>query len=315
MRGRRDITLSVGIIDQISFLLNVIHHSGGNNLSMSAFCEIINKAKLENREDRDLLGYMQDLNLITVNTQEGSHEDIVSISNILENALNKSSSYVNRELLWLEIKNCEPIWVKEMQYGIESLINSTISSNSKQIFRENGLLSIEFEKENSEVIEWWRRAKEFSRRIVDEKKSVSGDRAEILSLEYEESRVARSPKHIALLSPSYGYDIESTFHADDLSPWYIEVKSSVVGWQRGKIHVSRNEANRSLELLDSYSFHLWYLKPDGQHELKIVNAQNMAKYYPNDSNEGAWQEVIIPLWVFSDVDVEAVVELDAGENI
>jgi hypothetical protein len=315
MRRNRDIDLSVGIIDQIIYLLNLIHHYEGNNLSMSAFCEIINKVKLENRENRDLLGYMQDLNLIVVTPEKGSDDDIVSIPDNLENILNKSPSHVNRELLLFDIKNSKPIWVKEMQYGIESLIGSTISSNSKQIFRENGLFDIRFGKENTDVVDWWRRAKEFSRQIVDEKKSINGDHAEILSLAFEESRVARVPKHIALLSPSYGYDIESTCDINDSSLQYIEVKSSVVGWQRGKIHISRNEANKSLELIDSYSFHLWYLKPDEQHELKVINAQKMAKYYPNDSNEGEWQEVVIPLRVFSDVRIETDVELDASKKL
>tara|TARA_B100000767_G_C19773865_1_gene541517 strand:+ start:3866 stop:4693 length:828 start_codon:yes stop_codon:yes gene_type:complete len=271
---------------------------------MSAFCEIINRAKLENREDRDLLGYLQEMNLIAVVVNDDFNEDTVYIPHYIESILNKSSMHVNRELLWLDIRKTEPIWIKDMQYGIESLMNSTIDSNSKQIFRENGLFSTASENDNSDVIEWWRRAKEFARNKMNEKKSINGDLAEMLSLKFEEARVSKIPQHSALLSPKYGYDIESITKSNDLSPWYIEVKSSVVGWQRGKIHLTRNEAEKSLQLIESYSFHLWHLKPNNQHELKIIDVRKMAKHYPNDSNEGAWQEVIIPLSVFSDVSIE-----------
>ena len=149
MRNTNQIHLSVGIIDQISYLLNLIYQSEGNNLSMSAFCEIINRAKLENREDRDLLGYLQEMNLIAVVVNDDFNEDTVYIPHYIESILNKSSMHVNRELLWLDIRKTEPIWIKDMQYGIESLMNSTIDSNSKQIFRENGLFSTASESATS----------------------------------------------------------------------------------------------------------------------------------------------------------------------
>jgi DNA-dependent RNA polymerase auxiliary subunit epsilon len=227
----------------------------------------------------------------------------LTINNTLLGHYNDSSIKLQRELLWKYIEHKRPPWTKHLYRGVKHARMRITDTNEKQVFQDLNLF-VEPDETDHEIIAWWARAAIFSRSIDNQSLLETGNRGEMLSLNYERSRTGQDPIHAAFYSHSYGYDIQSQVGREDTNPLYIEVKSSTEKWQVAKLFLSRPEFNICVKKGASYIFHLWDLSGK-MGKLLIVNGNEIQKRAPIDTEGGEWANMSV---AFSEFNWKEVLE-------
>jgi hypothetical protein len=208
---------------------------------------------------------------------------------------------VGREILWYYIESYSPLWSKSLHSGFQ-VFKKKIDheSNTKQLFRSLGLLP-EIDEISPDVNEWWLRASSWSRNLSHEKeqeaKKIIGDKGELLSKNYEESRTKKSPKWVSKDSDNYGYDIESIAEEDNEEAVFIEVKATSKLKKNAAFYVSRNEGDKCSKFGEKYFFHFWILAEENAN-LLIIKGEDVMAHFPENRGDGLWEKVKIPFEVF-----------------
>ena len=295
--------LSVGYLrNAVTLLKNVKQISKEKKVSYHTLLEIINTGDLSREGTTLVLDYLIELQILVLieSSQSSNHVEIfVEVSKKIAEVLDKEREVINREMLWNYIEKIIPTWTRYLKHGIEKTKSGISDTNVKQTFRENGLfIDLEIHAD-SQIMDWWNRAKQFSRQIEQSRKVEIGDHGELLTLEFETQRTSKKPKHVSLQSDSYGYDIISIINQNNEEELFIEVKTTSSGWNNGYIHISSNEASKCEKLNSNYKFYLWNIRTK-PFELKIIEGKEMFVFFPLNQESGKWESVKIPLKEFND---------------
>lgn len=188
----------------------------------------------------------------------------------------------------------QPSWSRLLRQG-RARFTRSLNSNEKDVFAAAGLLD---DPLSHRVVKWWDDVSSFGRMINDRAKLEQGRRAEILTLDYEKSRllklgIDRQPQWLGLDDNYAGYDVMSY----DLMPHgvanrLIEVKSTIASPLR--FFVTRNEWNQAEASGNAYCFHVWDMSQDSPN-LHIRSVEEVARHVPIDSGNGNWTLVEIPV--------------------
>jgi len=279
------LSLSVGYLDSAVRLLRIVVNNPESSLSkiedIASTDDIVFRGT-----SRSLIAIALDIGWINV---DEFHK--LTINNAFHSHYNDSSIKLQRELLWKYIQHKRPPWTNHLYRGVKHARMRITDPNEKQVFQDLNLF-VEPDETNQEIITWWARAAIFSRSINNQSLLETGNRGEMLSLNYERNRTDQNPIHAAFYSHSYGYDIQSQVGHDDTNPLYIEVKSSTEKWQVAKLFLSRPEFNICAKKGDSYIFHLWDLSGK-RGKLLIVNGDEILKRAPIDTEGGEWANMSV----------------------
>lgn len=184
-----------------------------------------------------------------------------------------------------------PPWVEQASFGRRKVINFA-PPTIQQMLYEAGLS----DGSGDDVVEFWDALAARARGQRDDHLTSIGRRGERLTLAYEEKRTGRRPKWIAIDSNDKGYDVLSVVSSDNFGPYSIEVKTSSIGL-KGSIHITRNEWERACEA-EKHSFHLWDVSASDKASLAIISLEQMVSHVPNNSGQGSWESVEIPIMAF-----------------
>ncbi len=194
----------------------------------------------------------------------------------------------------------QPTWSIKLRDGRKEA-QQAFPPEVDQIFKEAGL----FDTWSDEIIVWWDELAQLVRMRKASELLKTGRRAEKLSFKYEEKRTGTAPHWRSLDSNFSGYDILSIYGADNPKKIKIEVKGSELRMTDSSFYITSNEwltAKRS----EVYRFHLWIFK--GTIRLIELDSSEVSPHIPNDTGEGKWQNVRIPMKAFKD---KAIVFTDA----
>ncbi len=188
------------------------------------------------------------------------------------------------------IRTYRPWWCRFFPYGRQRLATA-LTVDEMQTFRAGGLFE---DPPSLDVVAWWDSFAAEMRSIKDEQRSAQGRYAEVLSLEYERSRmislnIAAQPQWTAIEDNSAGYDIQSF----DPTPFglknrLIEVKSSQ--YDPPQIILTRGEWEAAVKYGEAYVFHIWQLPEE---TLLIKSVADISTHIPQDGGDGTWKEVRI----------------------
>ena len=295
--------LSVGYLGHaVTILQSVKRTLTEKNVSLHTLIEIINSGGMTDEGNDLVLNYLLEMKILHQFESDelpNSAETYVEISKSIIEILDEKRVFINRELLWQYIETTIPPWTRNMKHGIEQTRKGIADPNMKQIFRENGLFITSDEQVDIQIMEWWNRAKRFSRLIQQTKNVETGDKGEELTIHYETQRTSQTPKLVSLQSDSYGYDVLSVEKHNSLIELFIEVKTTSIGWNRGNIHITAHEAEKCESLGGKYVFYLWNIQSN-PYELKVIKANQMSTFFPLNQGSGKWESVKIPLREFND---------------
>ena len=146
------------------------------------------------------------------------------------------------------------------------------------------------------VTEWWDELAGLAYMNADISRMAVGRRAERLSMEYEQRRLAKhenAPRVVwkSLDSNAAGYDIQSWRLLDGRwVPAYIEVKGTQQ--EPPRIFVTKNEWSVAVRHGSAYSFHVWDV---ARSKMAEVSVAQMAAWVPADTDVGAWEEASLRL--------------------
>ena len=187
-----------------------------------------------------------------------------------------------------------PSWSKLLRQG-RTRFTRSLNSNEKDVFTAAGLLD---DPPSQGVVEWWDDVSSFGRMINDRAKLKQGRHAEMLTLEYEKTRllelgINRQPEWLGLDDNFAGYDVMSY----DLQPQgvanrLIEVKSTTVSPLR--FYITRNEWKQAEASGNAYCFHVWDMSKNSPN-LHVRSVEEVARHIPTDRGKGMWNLVEIPV--------------------
>lgn len=276
----QNMSLSVGYLDNATRLLKVVENNPDSNLTkINAIMQtddIIIRGNSKN-----VLSFALEVEWIKLNSRYN-----VLVNTDLREYLNGDVILLQRELFWKYISNKQPIWTKSLLKGLK-VKNSISDVNERQIFNDLGLFT-SIDSTDDSLIQWWSRAKSLARSIENKQLTEIGNFGEKLSLAYEKERTEKNPLHVAYLSDSFGYDIESIHGKKDISPLFIEVKASTKNRQFASFYITRNEYETCKKQGSNYIFHLWRISPK-KNNLIIVKGDEILSKLPIDSEGGKWE--------------------------
>jgi hypothetical protein len=186
----------------------------------------------------------------------------------------------------------KPPWWRLITLGRERFVEM-LARDEAQCFRAAGLL---VSPPTQVIIDWWDRMSALARSESDALRAQQGRRAELLTLDYETTRllklgILQRPMLVALEDNLAGYDVLSYDVVGGLvSPRLIEVKSTKV--KPIKFFLSRSEWNEAQKRIGGYFFYIWYLGSSPP-ELFIRTVTQVSESVPTDRGSGAWQNVVI----------------------
>lgn len=196
-----------------------------------------------------------------------------------------------RQSLLDYVELAAPPWVEQASFGRRKVINFAPPS-IQQMLSEAGLS----DGSDDDVVEFWDAMAARARGQRDGHLTSIGRTGERLTLSYEEQRTGRRPKWVAIDSNDKGYDVLSVVSSENPGPYSIEVKTSSIGL-KGSIHITRNEWERACES-ESHAFHLWDVSGSDKASLAIISLEQMVSHVPNNSGQGSWESVEIPIMAF-----------------
>lgn len=294
--------ISIGYLDGTVHLLKQVHRVGGMTLQ-----QLIEMAFADNIRLRGtweiIVNSSVDYGWIVV----GSDEEIKLGDGISQYIQKDDFKGIQRQLLWLYIKNKKPPWLSRLKNGIESAKQHITEDDEKQIFRQLGLMP-DPQNNDLETAKWWLRVSDLSRFISQEKKTKTGAEGEFMTIEYEEKRTGVRPVHVAFESNKYGYDVQSQIDAGNAEQLFIEVKASTMIRKSAEINLTRFEYDKCCEYGENYIFHLWDLSG---HKPRLLNvpSRNVIQHAPRDSGSGRWDLVKIKFDLFDWGDSKIIEEV------
>jgi hypothetical protein len=278
-------SLSVGYLDSAVRLLRIVVSNPSSSLDKIE--DIAGQDDIVFRgTSRSLIAISLDIGWVLVD----EYHNLI-INNNLQKHLEDSSIKLQRELLWIYIEQKRPPWTRHLYRGAKHARMRVTDSNEKQVFQDLNLF-VEPDETDEEIIRWWARTITFSRSIDNQSLLETGNKGEMLSLNYERNRTGKNPIHAAFYSHNYGYDIQSQVGRKDTKHLFIEVKSSTESWQVAKLFLSRSEFNICAKKGASYIFHLWDLSGKMGKLLK-VNGDEILKRAPVDTEGGKWTNMSV----------------------
>ena len=276
----QNMSLSVGYLDNATRLLKVVENNPDSNLkkinAIMQTDDIIVRGNSKN-----VLSFALEVEWIKLDEKYN-----VLVHNDLREYLDGDLILLQRELFWRYISNKQPIWTKFLLKGLK-VKNSISDVNERQIFNDLGLFT-NIDSTDDSLIQWWSRAKSLARSIENKQLTEIGNFGERLSLAYEKERTGKNPLHVAYLSDSFSYDIESIREKKDTSPLFIEVKTSTKNRRFASFFITRNEYETCKKQGSNYVFHLWSIDSK-QNNLLIVNSDEILSKLPIDSEGGKWE--------------------------
>ncbi|TIL26385.1 DUF3883 domain-containing protein [Mesorhizobium sp.] len=197
-----------------------------------------------------------------------------------------------RQGLTVLIEAYKPWWCRFFPYGRQRLATA-LSQDELQTFKSAGLFE---DQPSSTIVEWWDAHAAQMRSVTDEKLNAQGRWAEVLSLDYERTRLAslgidNGPRWVAIDDNAAGYDIQSYDPTEyGIKNRLVEVKST----QRtpSRIILTRGEWNAALKFGEAYFFYIWKLPSE---ELIVKSGSEMADHIPADCGNGRWTELEIEI--------------------
>ena len=188
----------------------------------------------------------------------------------------------------------QPIWSKATRSGRQRFVK-TLHPNDRDVFAAAGLMD---HPPTPHVVTWWDRISGFARLISDQEKMEQARAAEILTLEYERSRlrkigITQEPAWPGFDDNYAGYDVLSYERGStSIVNRLIEVKSSTASPLR--FFISRNEWTKAEQTGEAYIFHVWNMneQPPVLHTLTVAEVE---PHIPTDNGKGNWSNVAIPV--------------------
>lgn len=190
------------------------------------------------------------------------------------------------------IETRQPWWCHLFPLGRQHVANG-LSTDELQTFRSAGLMA---NPPPVDVVEWWDHFASKMRTLEDEARNATGRDAELLTLAYEEDRLAQlgitgKPRWIAIEDNSAGYDVlsyePSPFgHVNKL----IEVKATTD--KSPRIFLPRGEWVKALQYARAYCFHVWKFPSE---TLTVYSVAQIANHIPTSAGSGEWTHVEIQL--------------------
>lgn len=280
-------SISIGFLDQSSHLLEIISENDSMDLTRLHYLVSQDRIVFRNQGSKLIENALQN-RWIQVD-KDGKLKITTNIECSFEDYLQ-----IQREMLWLFIKETKPPWIRKLIHGIKDAKSGIYDSDVKQVFSELGLFD---DHQNIEVKKWWNKVSKFSRDIRNERLSDIGLRGELLTIEYEKSRTGVSPTHSSMDSDDYGYDVKSQIDVHNNSKLYIEVKTTEKSLNFAKFYLTKNEVKSSYKLSPNYRLYLWIIA-DNKYRLKIISPSDFIKHLPTNNESGEWETVSMSFGLF-----------------
>lgn len=188
------------------------------------------------------------------------------------------------------IETRQPWWCHLFPLG-RQLVANGLNTDEVQTFRSAGLMD---HPPSLDVVEWWDRVASQMRTLEDEARSAKGREAELLTLAYEEDRLAAlgmalKPRWIAIEDNTAGYDVlsyePSEFGAVNQ---LIEVKGTTD--KAPRMFLTRGEWAKAVQYAAAYRFHVWKFPSQ---TLTVFTVAEIAEHIPSQTGSGEWVEVEI----------------------
>jgi hypothetical protein len=188
----------------------------------------------------------------------------------------------------------QPIWARLIRQGRQRFVKK-LNPNDQDIFAAAGLMD---KPTPLHVVTWWDAVSGYARLVTDQEKLEQGRAAEMLSLEYERTRLLALGIHLEPEWPGFddnfaGYDILSYNNGPHgIANKLIEVKSTTASPLR--FIVTRNEWDKAEQAGDAYSFHIWDM---GKNPPVLIerSVAEVAPHIPADSGKGKWTNAQVPV--------------------
>ncbi|MFT6658541.1 DUF3883 domain-containing protein [Maritalea sp.] len=188
----------------------------------------------------------------------------------------------------------QPIWSKSMRQGRVRFVHS-LDSDDRDVFSAAGLLE---NPPSTSVVNWWDDVVGHARLAVDYEKMVQARAAELLTINWEKSRlqelgISKSPEWTGLDDNFAGYDVLSyDLDGENEINRMIEVKSTTNSPLR--FFLSRNEWNTADKIGSAYHFHIWNMSADPP-VLYERSVEEIRPHIPSDNEKGKWSNVAVPV--------------------
>tara|TARA_Y100001954_G_scaffold233254_2_gene286181 strand:+ start:21104 stop:21892 length:789 start_codon:yes stop_codon:yes gene_type:complete len=208
--------------------------------------------------------------------------------------IRSQENYQTRLRVQLEdfIGRYKPSWSKLLPGGRTQTL-MCLNKDVFQCFKEAGLTE---KPPSKSIVSWWDRLASRARGQRDAMLLEVGRAGELLSINYETSRVGSAPKWQAIESNADGYDLLSYVSRADNTRLSIEVKSSTQAIDRASFHLSKREW-RHASSTPNYHLHLWAQVED-QPQLAVLEAADLLIHIPKDVGSGEWTSSAIPFATF-----------------
>ncbi len=279
--------LSGGYLSKLVFLTVAI---GRKSVRCAEDVKLVRFVGSKPEEHNQLIAFSREIGLL----EDGEPFRLKESGKLVAETYSKTNSSKSpfRILLSLFIRAKLPPWAWRIPTGRLETV-AALSSNVIDCFRAAGLLE---EDPDDEIIRWWKEMESFIRSKMNEDKTETGFKGEILSIQHETARTGRKPKWVSFESNFAGYDLSSFASSQSDKIRLIEVKSSEKPSELATFFVSANEWDVASRHLDSYHFHLWLLSESPI--LADVPSKEIIQHIPQNQNYGKWQSVEIPFSLF-----------------
>lgn len=251
-------------------------------------------------EQLSLLGQMRSEQVVRFAIEIGlvfqsENHSLSSTTTALSRGLTSSISIPEKYRLIIRehIKKTDPFWASLIPRGRLDTFQFA-PAPVRQCFAEARLLET---PPDPSVIDWWDELGARGRSDSDAALLAIGRKGEQLSIEFERLRTGAVPKWMSIESNLVGYDVLSIESSKSSAPLLIEVKASSQSFEYASFVISRHEWEVA-ESSISFLFHLWLL--GSSPVLGVVEIDALRNHIPNDSGEGEWTFVRIPMAVFKD---------------
>lgn len=187
-----------------------------------------------------------------------------------------------RNILHILIMDQNYSWHRLFRFG-RAMVESALSENELQVFRNAGLLSPNVD---ADVIEWWDSLTDWS---GSKDTGQNFRKAELATLKYEQDFLRkygsdRFPQLVSIEDNSLGYDVLSYRLIDN--KWkqiYIEVKFSQLNFV--SFYLTRNEYERAKLAQENFYIYFWNKQLI---EPQIFEYDFVLKNTPLDAGIGSW---------------------------
>jgi len=234
--------------------------------------------RVESANANDIFEFAQFCSWISVSNQ--GHVQITERARTVLSLDSEQSRL--REQLADAVCAINPPWARKITLG-RFEARKAMPDTAERCFVDCNL----FGDTKSDVVQWW----DFvGGRMRSNRASVMhkiGRIAELSTLNFEESRVDKTPVWQSIESSVSGYDVLSIADKHDLNLLKVEVKGSTMRLSEAVFSLTRNEWTTATHS-DQYHFYLWLLH-EQQPKLYVVPHLSVEPFVPSDQRTGRWQ--------------------------